>query len=423
MVHLTFEVNGFGSAKGSATFSAEASANGEIRGLYKKLSGNQPGLWSYDYHAGFEARLNEVSLHDLSLPSGSFGAEFRLVPKMDVLLVGTSFPFVGLDATTTAQIVASAGFQISTVIPPANINVEVTNPFGTAGEDLTIKLSWKDIPRDRQDIINVFMHNDCWDDSVKHPILKYPHYFEDKRGSLTLKWSVPFDATLSQLKFMDTDIYGGFNICNAQKYCLSVSLAKDGSTIYHSNEFALRVNTQDVGFGVTIPSSNVDLYSDENNLFQWKSEGFEYFQSVEGAGESVLKQIETVQVYLHSSETDCTISPLINGIIELFDSSWGCSESWDQIAQNITNDGDAFIFVPSTTLDGKAFTDFDEVFASVIGVENTNVYSKNQGTFNVRRGCTDKRYGVTFTLQDSKSKLKTQQKLIFKRDGILKRVV
>ena len=64
------------------------------------------------------------------------------------------------------------------------------------------------------------------------------------------------------------------------------------------------------------------------------------------------------------------------------------------------------ILVPPTTLDGKSLIDFDEVHASIIGVDNTNVFSRNEGQFKVFDGCYDqKRYELTFNLK-GKSSLK-----------------
>ena len=152
---------------------------------------------------------------------------------MDIRLTGTGFPFEGLVATTTAEIRATAGFEISNKIPDANIDVEVQSDTGTAGEDLFVKVSWKNIPSNREDMINVYIHNDCWASDVKHKVISQKHYFSATKGSTTLAWNVPYDASLSQLNFLGYDDFAGLKVCESDKFFLSVVLEKDKISEYH----------------------------------------------------------------------------------------------------------------------------------------------------------------------------------------------
>ena len=425
---MTFAIDGFGRAAGAGLITGEATANGQIISRYKKLNAPNPHLWTYDYGAKWAANITDLDISHLDLEE--FGADFSLIPSMDIRLIGTGFPFEGLKATTTAQLRATAGFEISNKIPEgerqrvtkyelmpflirstlssiqlvrssheADIQVEVENDSGTAGEDLEVVIKWRNIPR-REDVINVYIHNDCWDSDVKHKVISQKQEFRSTSGSMTLNWKVPYDSSLSQLNFLGYDDFLGLEICASQKFFLSVVLEKDKISEYHSNEFTLLVNAVDGGYGVNSPSNGAVLYAGEQNSFAWNSEGYTYFSEGDAAVPAKLVNIENVSIVLYGAETDCIGSPLVDSLFQLFDPRWGCEESWVQISASTPNDGRELLTVPYKTLDGKDLQDFDEVHVSIIGVDNTNVYSRNKGTFIVKNGCPSmKRYRMAFHIE------------------------
>jgi hypothetical protein len=399
---MTFEVSGFGRAAGAGHISARAEANGELVSRYKKVSGKEPPIWTHEALGDYLVNITEFDISHFDLKS--FGVDFALVPSMEVRLTGTGFPFEGLVATTTAAIKAKAGFEISAEVPEANLEIEVPDDGGTAGEDMSIKIKWKDIPVKREDVINVFIHNDCWDKGVKHQVLSVPHDFRTKKGSVTLQWSVPFDASLSQLNFLDAANVGALTVCDKDKFVLSVSLDADEMTEYHSNEFYLLVNAVDGGYGVSAPANKGQVWANEKTEFAWKSDGFKYFQAGQVGETPQLVSVKNVSIFMFGEETDCTVSPAINGIIGWFDPQYGCEESWLQVAASLENDGSELVTVPSTTLEGKKLSEFDEVYASIVGVDNTNVFARNRGSFKVYEGCPNEdRYTVTFSIKGQSS--------------------
>jgi len=182
---------------------------------------------------------------------------------------------------------------------------------------------------------------------------------------------------------------------NNNRYNLIVQLGKDGLEEYTSNRFKV----DNGGYGVIFPNSGGNVYSDEWNRFAWKSDSYRYFSE---DGENL--RVNNVTIFLFGAETDCTISPLVNSIAQLFDPSYGCEESWVQVGESIYNTGFKELMVPSHTLDGKEMRDFDEVYTSIIGVDNTNVFSRNRGSFKVFNGCpAQKRYELTFDLHGKSS--------------------
>ncbi|GMH78682.1 hypothetical protein TrST_g5098 [Triparma strigata] len=396
---MTFAVDGFGQAAGAGSITGEMTASGQISSRYKKLSAADPHLWTYDYGAKWAANITDIDISHLDLEE--FGADFSLIPSMDIRVTGTGFPFEGLVATTTAQIRATAGFEISNKIPDANLQVYVENDSGTAGEDLQVKISWKNIPSKREDIINVFIHNDCWASDVKHKVISQKHYFSSTKGSTTLTWNVPYDASLSQLNFLGYDDFAGLKVCESDKFYLSVMLEKDKISEYHSNEFTLLVNAVDGGYGVTKPWNNDVLYFGELNEFEWNSASYVYFNQGDPTTPAELTPVANVSIVLYGAETDCTGSDLVDSLVGLFDPRWGCEESWVQITDpGIANSGSANVYVPPKTLDDQPLIDFHEVHASIIGVDNTNVFSRNKGSFKVFEGCpSSSRYKVSFYIE------------------------
>jgi len=390
---LMFEVGGFGRAAGAGSITGDVSAYGQISGKYKKLNAPDPHLWTYDYDGSyFKANISDVDISHLDLEE--FGVDFSLIPSMDIRLIGTGFPFEGLEATTTASIKATTGFEITNKVPDSDLTISVPDAITSAGTDMKVDLAWKNAMHE-EDNVEIFIHNDCWDDKVRHQILAEKIDFT-KGNSAKLLWSVPYDASLSQLNFIGMDEFAGLTVCNPEKYYLSLHLAKDKITEYHSNEFKLNVNAVDGGYGVFSPKNGDKLFSGEDNIFKWNHEGYYYFTE---ASSSMKTEVKNVSVVLYGAETDCSYSPLINSIVELFDPEWGCEESWVQITPSIKNDGYAEILVPSQTLDGKDLLDFHEVHASIIGVDNTNVFSRNEGHFKVFEGCgSSERYELTFHL-------------------------
>ncbi|GMH53145.1 hypothetical protein TrRE_jg12082 [Triparma retinervis] len=386
---LMFEVGGFGRAAGAGTITGDVSAYGQISGKYKKLNAPDPHLWTHDYDGSyFKANISDIDISHLDLEE--FGVDFSLIPSMDMRLIGTGFPFEGLEATTTASIRATTGFEITNKVPDSNLKIKVSDAVTTAGNDMEVILTWKNAMHD-EDTVEIFIHNDCWDDKLDFT----------KSNQAKLFWSVPYDASLAQLNFIGMDQFAGLTVCDPERYFLSLHLGKDKITEYHSNEFKLNVNAVDGGYGVTSPKNGDKLFSGEHNIFEWNHEGYYYFTE---ASASTRTEVKNVSVVLYGAETDCTISPLINSIVELFDPQWGCEESWVQITPSVKNNGHAEIFVPPQTLDGKNLLDFHEVHASIIGVDNTNVFSRNEGQFRVFEGCpSEERYELTFHLNGKSS--------------------
>jgi hypothetical protein len=129
-----------------------------------------------------------------------------------------------------------------------------------------------------------------------------------------------------------------------------------------------------------------------------------YFKTNVAGELNELVKVANVTVFLFGEETDCTFSPLINVIASWFDPSFGCEESWLQLAQLLENDGEENLLVPERTLEGKKLSDFDEIYASIVGVDNSNVFARNKGSFKVFDGCpAEDRYLVTFHLEGQSS--------------------
>ena len=288
---------------------------------------------------------------------------------MDIRLIGQGFPFEGLKATTTVQLQATAGFEISNKIPEANIQVEVADDGGTAGENLEVVIKWRNIPK-RDDIINLYIHNDCWDGDVKYKVVSEKHTFSSSSGQITLEWKVPFDASLSQLNFLGYDDFAGLEVCRSDNFFLSLVLEKDKITEYHSNEFTLLVNAVDGGYGVTSPQNNAVLYAGELNSFEWNHLGYNYFYQGDPCQPASLVNVQNVSVVLYGAETDCIGSDLIDTFVQLFDPRWGCEESWVQIAASTPNDGTELLYIPYQTLDGKDLRDFHEVRVTRVGARS-----------------------------------------------------
>jgi len=189
---------------------------------------------------------------------------------MDIRLIGSGFPFEGLEATTTASIKATTGFEITNKVPDSNLKISVPNAVNTAGSTMDMTLTWKNAMHE-EDTVEIFIHNDCWDSNIKHQIISQKMSFKDG-NSATLQWNIPYDASLSQLNFIGMDEFAGLTICDPEKYFLSLTLGKDKITEYHSNEFVLNVNAVDGGYGVISPKNGDKLYSGELNIFEWNSE-------------------------------------------------------------------------------------------------------------------------------------------------------
>jgi hypothetical protein len=154
---LMFEVGGFGRAAGAGTITGDVSAYGQISGKYKKLNAPDPHLWTYDYDSSyFKANISDIDISHLDLEE--FGVDFSLIPSMDMRLIGTGFPFEGLEATTTASIRATTGFEITNKVPDSNMKIKVSDAVSTAGSTMEVVLTWKNAMHD-EDTVEIFIHN------------------------------------------------------------------------------------------------------------------------------------------------------------------------------------------------------------------------------------------------------------------------
>mmetsp|Transcript_18923 Transcript_18923/g.35092 ORF Transcript_18923/g.35092 Transcript_18923/m.35092 type:complete len:1244 (+) Transcript_18923:51-3782(+) len=296
-------------------------------------------------------------------------SELELKPKLVFDVKGGSFPFSALVMTSKVGVDPHIGYQVS---PAARGNFKIVSPTSgqkfVAGDTMPIEVEYSDYDQ-QHEVLFFALSNDCWGDEEEGTFIA----IEDAKlnfhgsGTMEIPWKVPYNEAFSVSLDGDSSSW----TCDETKYWkLHLKLATQPFLeIDPSDNFELKVNYENgaysEGLGVTSPAYGDSFVGSGERTIEWDDDHFTYYASESGTTQGVIKKVPNVDIMLHTYQ--CAIGSFwcYDNTVTLTDES------------GTRNDGIYNAQIDQCTDKGIRLSDANDVFALVVGKENTDVAGRS----------------------------------------------